>query len=206
MPDDPFVVIYIIGMAVGSAIRAVFTWRHEPGRPRGPHRAALDDALLLPAGLGMFAFPVAYVLTPWLDFADYDLPGAAGWTGAGVFALALCLLWRSHADLGANWSPRVEIREDGALVTRGVYRRVRHPMYAAHWLWAVAQAMLLQNWIAGPAMLVLFAPGYLVRVRREEEVMLKRYGPAYEDYLKRTGRLLPRLRTGKPGPEEGPSA
>ena len=37
------------------------------------------------------------------------------------------------------------------LVTNGIYRRIRHPMYSAFWLWAIAQALLLPNWIAGPA-------------------------------------------------------
>jgi protein-S-isoprenylcysteine O-methyltransferase Ste14 len=48
----------------------------------------------------------------------------------------------------------LEVREQHALVTTGVYSRVRHPMYSA---WALAQALLLPNWIAGPAGLIGFA-------------------------------------------------
>ncbi|MCL6613199.1 MAG: hypothetical protein K6U03_01040 [Firmicutes bacterium] len=57
------------------------------------------------------------------------------------------------------------------LVTQGIYGTIRHPMYASQLLWGIAQALLLQNWIAGPAGLAAFLPLYLVRVPREERMM-----------------------------------
>jgi hypothetical protein len=47
---------------------------------------------------------------------------------------------------------------------------------AAHLLWAVAQLLLLQNWIAGPAFLVASLPLYVVRIPREEEMMVGEFG------------------------------
>ena len=50
---------------------------------------------------------------------------------------------------GENWSP--DPGRSGSStpwLTEGVYRHIRHPMYAAHWLWGLGQALLLQNWIA----------------------------------------------------------
>ena len=67
-------------------------------------------------------------------------------------------------------------------------------MYASQWLWSTAQALLLQNWIAGWAGLALFLPLYLSRVPREEQMMLDRFGGAYHAYMDRTGRVVPRLR------------
>jgi len=192
MLDSTFEVLYLAGFGLGSVIRAVYT---RPLRRRSithDHRTRLDTALLSFASLGLI-LPLVYVLSPWLDFADYELPAWAGWTGAAVFAGALWLLWRSHVDLGRHWSPVLQIREEQALVTCGVYRRIRHPMYAAHWLWGVAQVLLLQNWIAGPAMLVAFLPLYLVRVPREEQMMLEHFGDQYRSHLERTGRIIPRL-------------
>ncbi|HKJ67324.1 MAG TPA: protein-S-isoprenylcysteine O-methyltransferase, partial [bacterium] len=120
-----------------------------------------------------------------------------GWTGAGVFVAAIWLLWRSHADLGRSFSPGLEILDDHTLVTEGVFRYIRHHMYAAHVLWSVAQLLLLQNWIAGPAMLVAQIPLYLYRLPREEHMMLMQFGEDYRRYLHRTGRLLPRFNTGE---------
>jgi protein-S-isoprenylcysteine O-methyltransferase Ste14 len=161
-------------------------------RVNGSERALLG---LLP--VGMFFVPAVYALTPWLDEADYRLsPEAKGWIGglgAAILAFALWLFWRSHADLGRNWSPSLQLREEHQLVTAGVYRYIRHPMYASQWLWSVAQPLLLQNWIAGWGGLLLFLPLYVLRVPREEHMMLAQFGEAYRAYMRRTGRILPRL-------------
>jgi protein-S-isoprenylcysteine O-methyltransferase Ste14 len=113
--------------------------------------------------------------------------------GIIILAMAVWLFWRSHADLGRNWSPSLELREGHELVTEGVYRLVRHPMYASMWLWGVAQALLLQNWIAGWVSLVMFMPLYLLRVPREERMMLDEFGEEYRAYMDRTGRVISRL-------------
>jgi len=107
--------------------------------------------------------------------------------------VSLWLLWRAHVDLGRNWSPSPEILETHSLVTEGVYRRIRHPMYAAHMLWGVAQALLLGNWIAGPALIATFVPLYLFRAPREEQMLADHFGGAYREHMKRTGRLVPRF-------------
>jgi protein-S-isoprenylcysteine O-methyltransferase Ste14 len=73
---------------------------------------------------------------------------------------SLWLFRRSHADPGQNWSVGLEIREGHQLVTKGVYRHIRHPMYASIWLWAFAQEMLLQNWLAGWSVVPVFAAMY----------------------------------------------
>ena len=87
----------------------------------------------------------------------------------------------------------MEIREEHSLVTKGVYKYIRHPMYAAHLLWAIAQVLLLQNWIAGPAFMVTSVPLYLFRVPVEERMMLDRFGEEYRLYMNGTGRVIPRF-------------
>ncbi|WP_374711785.1 hypothetical protein [Symbiobacterium terraclitae] len=57
-----------------------------------------------------------------------------------------------------------------------------------------AQALLLQNWIAGPASLVALLPLDLVRVPQEERMMLRHFGDEDRRYGERTGRIFPRLR------------
>jgi protein-S-isoprenylcysteine O-methyltransferase Ste14 len=152
----------------------------------------VDIVLVGAAGVGLVA-PLFYLFSPWFDFANYSMPGWAGWIGTPVFAGGIFLLWRSHADLGRNWSATLRIRQEHALVTDGIYRHIRHPMYTAHLLWAIAQGLLLQNWLAGWAFLVFSIPLYLVRVPKEEQMMLDNFGQQYRDYMGRTGRLFPRL-------------
>ena len=107
--------------------------------------------------------------------------------------VALWLFWRSHADLGTNWSASLELRESHALITHGVYSRVRHPMYTAIFTWSTAQGLLLDNWLAGWSALATFVPMFLLRTPREERMMRQRFGEDYEEYVRRTGKLLPRF-------------
>jgi protein-S-isoprenylcysteine O-methyltransferase Ste14 len=191
--DNIFEVIFLIGFVIGSVIRKVYTARCRGCKAVRKHKSVLDIVLVALAGLGLAA-PLLYLFSRWLDFADYDLPAWMGGAGTVAFAGALVLLWRSHADLGTHWSAILQIRPGHSLVTHGIYRYIRHPMYAAHLLWAIAQALLLGSWLAGWAFLVPFVPLYLLRVSREEEMMLEQFGQEYRDYMSRTGRMIPRLR------------
>jgi len=191
--DNTFEVIFLAGFIVGSVIRKVYTFRARGNKTANRRKSVLDIVLISAGGVGLAA-PLFYLFTSWLDFADYDLPGWLGCVGTAVFAVALLLLWRSHADLGRNWSATLKVREGHTLVTAGVYRYMRHPMYSAHWLWAIAQALLIENWLAGLALLVTFLPLCLIRIPREEEMMLENFGEEYRQYMNHTGRLIPRLR------------
>jgi len=193
MFDTTFQVLYLIGLVAGSVIRGVYTRRSRQNGIADDRTPRLEWLTLTFASMGLLVIPLLYLFTPWLDFADFDFPTWAGWVGAAVFAAALLLLWRSHADLGRNWSATLQIREGHSLVTRGVFRHIRHPMYAAHGLWGIAQALLLHNWIAGPAFLATLLPMYLLRVQPEERMMLEHFGEEYRSYMNRTGRVIPRL-------------
>ncbi len=193
MTATVFKLCYVIGLVAASIIRKVYTKPYMQKRAEVKRKEESDRVLMFLPFIGMFLLPVLYLLTPWLDFADYLLPGWAGWLGALLFAAAIWLLWRSHVDLGRNFSPELEIFEGHSLVTEGVYHRIRHPMYAAHWLWGIAQVLLLQNWIVGLSMLVTMLPLYLVRVPREERMLLEQFGESYREYMRHTGRIIPRI-------------
>jgi len=140
---------------------------------------------------GLFVVPLIYVLTDEPKFASYHFQPLLGWLGAATFACSLWLFDRTHKDLGRNWSVTLEIRVEHRLVTTGVYSRVRHPMYSAFWIWTVAQALLLPNWIAGFAGIVGFGTLFFFRIRREERLMAETFGEQYRQYVARTSRVIP---------------
>jgi len=105
--------------------------------------------------------------------------------------IGLWLFYRSHADLGTNWSITLELREQHRLITQGVYRRIRHPMYLALALYSIGQALVIPNWVAGPSNLIAFAILCALRVRAEERMMVEEFGDEYAAYSARTKRLIP---------------
>jgi protein-S-isoprenylcysteine O-methyltransferase Ste14 len=64
-------------------------------------------------------------------------------------------------------------------------------MYTAFWLWVVAQALLLPNWVAGLSGLIGFGTLYFLRVGEEEQLMLDTFGDSYRSYMARSKRLIP---------------
>jgi protein-S-isoprenylcysteine O-methyltransferase Ste14 len=163
--------------------------RHTP-KLRRSHRTREIVLMAISAG-GLLVLPLLYVFTDQPRFASYPFHAWQACLGGAIFAAALWLFRRTHKDLGRNWSVTLEVRERHTLVTSGVYGRVRHPMYSAFWLWALAQALLLPNWIAGPAGLVGFGTLFALRVYREEQLMLETFGDEYRRYMARTARILP---------------
>lgn len=193
----PFKMLYLVAMIAEIVIRAPYNRQRRQQEMRDQRVSPLERGLL---GLlfGTFLVSMVYVFSSWLDRANYrwseKTRQRAGGLGAALMGVAVLIFWRAHADLGQNWSPTLEIAERQTLVTRGIYRYIRHPMYASQWVWSVGQLLLLQNWIAGPLGFLGFLPMYFLRVPREEQMMLEHFGDEYRDYMAQTGRIFPRVR------------
>jgi protein-S-isoprenylcysteine O-methyltransferase Ste14 len=192
MFNSIFKIIYFILFLVATIIRKIFTAKNRKMDFVVNKKTTGDIILLFFDGIGMI-LPLVYVFSSWLDFADYNAPDWIGWMGAGLFAFAIWVLYKSHADLGKNWTPVLAIQKEHSLITNGIYKYIRHPMYASHLLWALAQILILHNLIAGFSFIVVMVPHYLFRVGAEEKMMIDQFGSAYEDYMKKTGRVLPKV-------------
>lgn len=192
-----FNIIFLIGFITYIVIRGIFEERTKAITRSVHHVEGLERAVMSIVFVGSLLLPAVYLFTPWLEFANYRLPIVASLVGSGVMIAALWLFWRAHADLGQNWSRTLELRPDHQLVTGGVYRLIRHPMYSAIWLFGIAQGLLLHNWLAGWSALACFAVMYTVRVPREERMMCEFFGNEYREYMQRTGRLWPSLRANR---------
>lgn len=186
-------VVFLIGYIPIFAIRFYFAQLVKQNKITDDRRTVQEKLLLFLTFLGMFILPLVGVFTPWLEFAAYDLPDWIAWLGTGFFVLAIWLFWRSHTDLGLNWSASLAVRENHLLVDTGVYRYIRHPMYAAFWLWGIAQVLLLHNWIYGLSYIVSFVPMYVMRVPQEEQMMLDAFGEQYREYRTHTGQVIPKF-------------
>jgi protein-S-isoprenylcysteine O-methyltransferase Ste14 len=185
--------LFLVGIASTIIIRAPHGGRSGKVAVVESRRGPLEIALLALMWIAGVILPLVAIFTPFLSFADYPLHPGAFAMGTVVLCLGIWLFYRSHADLGRNWSISLEIREDHQLVRSGVYRHIRHPMYTAIFLTALAQALLLSNWLAGPSCFLAFLVMFALRIGREETMMLNKFGEAYGDYMNRTKRLIPHL-------------
>jgi protein-S-isoprenylcysteine O-methyltransferase Ste14 len=191
---QPWNIAFAIGFVVYVVTRGVFVYLAKDNESMD-RRVGLQEKLLLPAMLATsLLFPVIYLFTPLFSFANYELPHWVHSCGLLSMIVGLWLFWRSHVDLGVNWSPTLEMRKGHEIVNRGVYARIRHPMYSAIWLFSIAQALLLNNWLAGWGVVLAFALMYFLRTPNEEQMMIDHFGSAYKDYMTETGRLFPRVR------------
>ncbi|MCJ0762228.1 protein-S-isoprenylcysteine O-methyltransferase [Variovorax terrae] len=184
---------FLAGLAAYLAIRVLFQ-RRMAVAAKAIGRSSLRDRLLVWAVIaGQILIPLVFMLTPWLDAATYEPLLASLWFGMAFTLAGLWLFWHSHSDLGDNWSVTLELNENHRLVTQGVYRRIRHPMYASFFLMSFAQALLLNNGVAGGAAFAAVLLMYLVRVPHEEKMMEDCFGTEYAAYSRQTGRVLPRF-------------
>ncbi len=188
-----FEIVYWAALVVEMVIRAPLNKKRKEEKISEQRVSQQEKLILFLLLIGMMILPLIYSATSWLDFANYNLPPWAGYLGALIMLSALFVFWRSHADLGLNWSPSLEIRDKHELITRGIYGVIRHPMYASQWLWVLAQPLLLQNWLVGFINLLVFIPFYLLRVQAEEKMMIDRFGEQYKTYMTKTGRVVPKL-------------
>jgi protein-S-isoprenylcysteine O-methyltransferase Ste14 len=191
MFNSEFKIVYFILYLIIVIVRKVYTAKYRTLDTVLDKKTKLDLVLLGLNGVAML-LPLVYVFSTALDFANYKLPDWLGWTGAGLFGVAILLLWRSHADLGRNWTVTIGLRDEHTLITKGIFKYIRHPMYAAHILWAIAQIMILHNWLVAYPFFLTITLLYLIRVKSEEEMMVEKFGEEYKQYMVRTGRILPK--------------
>jgi protein-S-isoprenylcysteine O-methyltransferase Ste14 len=183
------ITVWLAALAIGLVRLA-----HSARKIRHPAkitRGGARDYIATTASVIGFLMPLVWATFPWLRRADYPSHPAAAVAGAVTIAFSLWLFHRTHVDIGSNWSASLQVTERQELITTGVYSRVRHPMYSSLLLFAAGMVLLVPNWIAGPAALAGQALLAGLRMGPEEAMMRQAFGTAYDDYRRRTRRLLP---------------
>lgn len=112
--------------------------------------------------------------------------------GLALYVIGFLVMHWTQATLGRHFSVEVTIQKDHALVTAGPYRLVRHPRYLGVILFSLGLALVFATWVglvlAAAVMAVL-----LWRIPDEEAMMRREFGSTWDEYARRTRRILPRL-------------
>ena len=94
--------------------------------------------------------------------------------------------------LGKNWGNNVIIYNDHTLITNGVYKIVRHPLYASI-IWMIyAVGILCQNYLVIILNSIVFIPFMYYRAKQEEKELIKNF-KEYNKYKNDTGMFFPKI-------------
>ena len=143
--------------------------------------------LLLLACLGMYIGGAA-----WIAAFSFPLPAWLRWAGFALGVVSVIFWTWTQITLDTQWSAQLQLSQNHHLVTAGPYARIRHPLYTAMFGWCIAVSLLTANWIF-VGVSVLAIAGILVRVPKEEQMMIEAFGDEYKTYMLRTGRYFPKL-------------
>ena len=196
-----FRIAFLVLLAALFAMRFYFMIKV---RRAGERLMPDDQAVAREGGRGVFVirvvafvllmvFLVMYIIgMQWIDAFSFPLPAWLRWVGFGLGLLSMAFWTWTQIHLDTQWSAQLQLRKEHHLVTTGPYSRIRHPLYSAMFGWASALGLLTANWIF-VAMAVLSIAGTVVRIPKEEQMMLEAFGDEYKAYMQHTGRFLPKL-------------
>ncbi|MBI4879669.1 MAG: isoprenylcysteine carboxylmethyltransferase family protein [Planctomycetes bacterium] len=187
---------FAVNVAVVS-LTAAWGWRRDPDLMRernrrfAPNVKAWDKVILYTFSLLLCALFVVAGLDARFGWSSVP-PAlkACGWLGLALTFVLGC--WAMAVNTFLSCAVRIQSERGHAVVTRGPYCFVRHPLYAGVIVSAGAVPLLLGSWAA-------LAPGGLIAVlfvlrTALEDRTLRRELPGYEDYARRVRfRLLPPL-------------
>ncbi|MCK5301931.1 MAG: isoprenylcysteine carboxylmethyltransferase family protein [Candidatus Thorarchaeota archaeon] len=192
-----FLVFYIllIVIRVYYTKKTPFARKSRKERFEDIRREGLPSAIVF---LGMFWVQMIVALFYVLDvqlisWAYFILPLEIRMLGVILGTISVLSVFWVHQTLSGSFSATLEVYEDHQLVTSGPFARVRHPLYSAHTLFNAGMVLISANWIL-LLFLIIGIPFTYWRLSKEEEMLIEQFGDKYREYIKRTGRLFPKLR------------
>ena len=123
--------------------------------------------------VGVFVMFIAFGHGPWSRMR---------WVGAGMIVFGFVFWSVAHLQLGSSFSVSAQARQ---LVTRGLYSRIRNPIYVFGSIGIAGVFLFLEQ----PLVLLLFLiliPMQIYRARNESRVLEAAFGEEYRNYRKGT--------------------
>ncbi|MGB8700185.1 MAG: isoprenylcysteine carboxylmethyltransferase family protein [Thermosynechococcaceae cyanobacterium] len=154
------------------------------------HKGERGEYWFLAQVFGLLAF-VLLPIRPVMNLTELTPPIRVALASfAGMLGLlGLILIGKGLFDLGRSLTPLPYPREDGQLVTQGVYGIVRHPLYAG--IVAVTLGWVLFTLSGSHGLAWLAIAVLLDRKAAQEEIWLTAKYPEYSAYRLRTKKLVP---------------
>ena len=198
MNENIFRVLAAVILFTGIGISSYF--RRKADKDTGEKISRKVDGSVLMTiitigGLLLWFTPLVYLLNPnWMAWSEVGLPDWVRWLGVVIGVLCVAMIYWLFSSIGSGISPTSATRKQHTLVTSGPYRWVRHPLYTVGSSMFIAFGMMADNWFIA-ALGVLAFIAMASRTPKEEANLIEKFGDEYREYMKHTGRYLPKLRS-----------
>ena len=106
-----------------------------------------------------------------------------------VIGITVSIIGRHN--LGTNWARcyDYQVKQKQDLVTHGIYRFIRHPVYAGISLFLIGAELVVQSYFVFPYLLLFL--GAYIQARWEEQLLIQHFGNQYKSYMTHTKRFIP---------------
>lgn len=128
----------------------------------------------------------------WLRENFIEHTNLVGITGLLLAIIGAIIACTSRSALGKNWSLSIQQKEDHQLIKGGIYKFVRHPIYTGILLLFIGNAIIVGDYRAIIAVLIVFGSLWL-KLKKEEKLLTEIFGTKYIAYKKQTKALIPYL-------------
>ena len=196
MNDNIFRIFAAVIFLTGLSISIYF--RRKADKDSGEKVSWKDEGVpmilvLRIGGLILWLSMIGYLIyPPLLAWSKLGLPEWIRWLGVGLGIVCVFLIYWMFNSIGTGITPTVATRSEHKLVTNGPYRWIRHPLYTFGTLFFLSFALMADSWfiaLMAAVALVLLA----VRLPNEEAHLIEKFGDEYRQYMRRTGKFLPKL-------------
>ena len=196
MNETIFRILAAVILFTGTGISTYF--RRKADRDSGEKLSRKADGtpmmmVIRIGGLILWLSPLVYLINPaWMAWSKLGLPEWVRWLGVGIGILCAFGIYWLFSSIGSGITPVSATRKEHKLSTRGIYRWVRHPLYTIGSSFIVSFGMMADNWFIALMGMLAFI-GMAIRTPKEEANLIEKFGDEYREYMKRTGRFLPKV-------------
>jgi protein-S-isoprenylcysteine O-methyltransferase Ste14 len=185
-------VILITGMGISTYFRLKADKETGEKISRKVDGSAMMNFIKI-GGLILWLSPFVYLINPaWMAWSRIGLPEWVRWLGVGLGLIGVSGVYWLFSSIGSGISPTSATREKHVLSTKGPYRWIRHPLYTFGSSLFISFGMMADNWFIALLGILAFI-GMAVRTPKEEANLIEKFGDEYREYMKRTGRFLPKI-------------
>jgi protein-S-isoprenylcysteine O-methyltransferase Ste14 len=196
MNENIFRILAAVTLFTGMGISIYF--RRKADKDTGEQISRKVDGttmmtMIRIGGLLLWFSPFVYLINPqWMAWSKLGLPDWVRWLGVGIGVLCVLGIYWLFSSIGSGITPTSATRTEHKLVTNGIYRYIRHPLYTFGASMFVSFGLMADSWFIAALGILTFIL-MVIRTPKEEANLIEKFGDEYREYMKSTGQFFPKF-------------